>query len=79
MSEDMVNRLRDLVGEVTRRDASCVGPDDDLVAALGIDSLESLRVLALVEKRFGARFDDDEVGDVRTLRRLAQAVERRKR
>jgi len=79
MSEPgLTARLRALVGEVTKRDAASLADDADLVQALGLDSLESLRVLALVEKRFGVRFDDAEIHAIRTLRQLADAVERRR-
>lgn len=76
--EERLTPLRSLVGDVTKRDASKLGPDDDLVFALGLDSMEGLRVMALIEKRFGMRFDDAELHELRTLRRLADAVARRK-
>lgn len=72
---DTVARLRAVVGEVTKRDASELGPDEDLVLALGLDSLEGLRVLALVEKRFSVRFDDGRLHELRTLAALANAVD----
>lgn len=72
---DTVARLRAVVGEVTKRDASKLGPDEDLVLALGLDSLEGLRVLALVEKRFAVRFDDGRLHELRTLAALANAVD----
>ena len=77
-NEDRLQRLRSVVGDVTKRDASKLGPDDDLVLVLGLDSMEGLRVMALIEKRFGMRFDDAELHDLRTLRRLADAVRRKK-
>ena len=75
---DLTARLRVLVSDVTRRDASKLGADDDLVQALGLDSLEALRVLAHVEKRCGVRFPDADIHAIRTLRQLADAVERRR-
>ena len=74
MSDEHIAQLRTIVGEITRRDASALAPDDDLVFALGLDSLEGLRVLALVEKRFHVRFDDARLHDLRTLRQLAAEV-----
>ena len=74
----LTDRLRALVGEVTQRDPAALAPDDDLVQSLGLDSLEALRVLALVEKRFDVRFDDAEIHAIRTLRQLADAVARRR-
>jgi long-chain acyl-CoA synthetase len=76
--DELIAGLRALVGDVVRRDTSKLGPDDDIVAALVLDSLEALRVLALAEKRYAVQFDDAEVHEIRTLRRLADAVGRRR-
>jgi acyl carrier protein len=66
--------LRRLVGEVTRRDATAIGEDEDLVRVLGLDSLAGLRVLAAVEKRFNIRFPDQSLGQYRTLRQLLDFI-----
>jgi acyl carrier protein len=62
-----VEDLRQLLAEALRRDASGVGPDDDLVEVLGIDSLGALRLLALVELRYGVRFPDQRLKEFRSL------------
>jgi acyl carrier protein len=68
-------RLRRVLLEVTRRDeVLALGRDDDLVERLGLDSLQGLRVLAALEKRFGVRFQDERLGELRTIARLEQAV-----
>jgi acyl carrier protein len=59
--------LRGLLAEALRRDASRLGPDDDLVEVLGIDSLGALRLLALVELRYGVRFPDQRLKEFRSL------------
>jgi acyl carrier protein len=69
-------RVRTLIQEVSRRDTSGIGRDDDLVEALGVDSLEGLQILAGVEKRFGVRLPDDELIHLRTIGRIADSVER---
>lgn len=66
--------LRSLLEERTGRDLSGVGPDDDLVLALGLDSLARLRLLAAAEKRLDVRLRDADLGGIRTLRQLEQAV-----
>ena len=73
---DVEARVRSVMKEITRRDTNAVSPDDDLVEAFGIDSLEGLQVLAGVEKRFGIRLPDDELAGLRTIRRIAEAVMR---
>ena len=68
--------VRTLIQEVSRRDTSALGRDDDLVEALGVDSLEGLQILARVEKRFDVRLPDDELIQMRTIGRIADTVER---
>ena len=69
-------RVRALIQEVARRDASALGRDDDLVESLGVDSLEGLQILALVEKRFDVRLPDEELIRMRTIGGIADTVER---
>ncbi len=68
--------LRTLLAEVSGPDAWRVGSDDDLMSELGLDSLAGLRLLAAVEKRFGIRFPDDRLGEIRTVRQLLDLIER---
>lgn len=69
-------RVRSLIQEVARVDTSALERDDDLVESLGVDSLEGLQILALVEKRFDVRLPDDELVRLRTIGRIADTVER---
>jgi acyl carrier protein len=66
--------LRALLTEVSKKDVSGVGLDDDLVRELGLDSLAALRLLAAVEKRFQVRFPDERLAEYRTLRRLLEVI-----
>lgn len=70
------SRVRAIVTEVVREDTRAMGRDDDLVEALGVDSLQGLRILAAVEKRFAVRLPDDELVHMRTIGRIVDAVER---
>ncbi|MBM4001413.1 MAG: acyl carrier protein [Planctomycetes bacterium] len=68
---------RDLRGVLVGRGhdrASDIGLDDDLPHGLGLDSLASLRLLALVEKQFAVRFPDDQLAHYRTLRRIMEFI-----
>jgi len=67
-------RLRTLLSEISKRDVSALGIDDDLVVSLGLDSLAGLRVLAAVEKQFDVTFPDDQLSKLRTLRRLLDGI-----
>jgi acyl carrier protein len=65
-----------VIQQVSRRDTAAIGRDDDLVEALGVDSLEGLQILAGVEKRCDVRLPDDELIHMRTIARIADTVER---
>jgi len=67
--------VRSVVRDITARDVSSLQPDDDLVMAVGIDSLQGLQILAIVEKRFDVRLRDEELIQMRTIGRIAQAIE----
>jgi acyl carrier protein len=68
--------VRTAIGAVSTHDVSTVETDDDLVEALGIDSLQALQILAAVEKRFDVRIPDEELSGLRSICALVQAVER---
>ena len=66
--------LREILAGQSRLDVDGVGLDDDLFRELGFDSLAALRVLAAAEKRFGVRFPDERLGELRTLRHVLDSL-----
>jgi acyl carrier protein len=68
--------VRALITDVARVDGSVIGPDEDLVERLGIDSLQGLQMLAAVEKRFALRLPDEDLVRLNTVGRIADVVER---
>jgi len=73
-SDAAEEKLRALLSEISKRDVSALGLDDDLVESLGLDSLAALRVLAAVEKQFDVTFPDDQLAKLRTLRLLLAGI-----
>ena len=67
--------LRALLSETSNRDLSDMRLEADLVEELSLDSLGALRMLALVEKRFGVRFPDGRLAEFRSLQRLLDVIE----
>ena len=74
IGDNLEQRLRAALGEVSRRDLINTSVDDDLVRRLGLDSLAALRLLATVEKRFDVRFPDDRLAEFRTIRQLRDFI-----
>jgi len=73
---DIEAAVRAVIQDVARQETVGIGRDDDLVEVIGVDSLQGLQVLAGVENRFGIRLPDDELIQMRTIGRIADAVRR---
>lgn len=76
MSKDLESDVRALLAELARRDLGALRRDEDLVEHLGLDSLQALMLMAMLEKRFGARFPDARLKELRTLAALVEELER---
>ena len=72
--DDLEARVRTVIAEISRQQVSALGLDDDLVERLGLDSLQGLHILAALEKRLEVRFPDERLAELRTIRRLMEAV-----
>lgn len=66
-------RLRAIIARVADAAPNAFGPDDDLRATLGLDSLSALRIAAAVEREFAVTIPDEKLHEVTTLRDLLQA------
>ena len=69
-------RVRAVLQRLFRCDAASLAPDVDLIERLSLDSLDSLHVLAALERELGIRFDDTELEMPRTMRGLVELVAR---
>lgn len=71
--EELVRRH---LQRVTKRDVSGVGLDDDLREVLGIDSLSTLELLALIEDDCDVTLEESDLSRFRTLRLILEALDR---
>ena len=67
--------LRKVVAKMSNQDVSTLDHDDDLIVALGMDSLDGLRLVAAVEQHFGVYFPDEQISSLRTFRRLHASLD----
>ena len=74
MSDSLIEELRVLLAEVVGKDVADIQPEDDLVENLGIDSLTGLRFLAVIEKKYGLRFPDHHLAEIRTLAKVRDYI-----
>jgi len=64
--------IQDLVGRQLGRRG--VRAEDQLVADLGVESIDVLNIVRLLEEKFDVSLSDDEVASVQTVRDLHSVV-----
>ena len=67
-------QLRQALTEACQKELGSIVLETDLVHELELDSMASLRLLAVVEKRFDVRFPDHLLGEYRTLQKLIDFI-----
>jgi acyl carrier protein len=66
--------LRRLLAETIDADVADVQDDTDFVETLGVDSLMALEVVVVLERKYGIKFAETEMGAVRTLASAYEVV-----
>jgi acyl carrier protein len=75
--EQTTQEILDLASEHFKVPAGSLAPDDDFFKKLGIDSLQTLELLSLIENHFGIELPDYEVQGVSDFRTLASRIQSR--
>ena len=65
----------EIVARIAEREVGEVGTDARL-EELGLDSLDGLRIVAAVEKKYGIVIDEDEIARIRTMPDIFELVAR---
>ena len=65
----------DIVAEIAEVSADKISNDANL-EELGVDSLDGLRIVAAVEKRFGVVIEEAQIGSIRTMADIVGLVKR---
>lgn len=71
---DIEKAVREALATLTDADTSTLSSTEDLGAAIGLDSLGRLELLADVEDRFDLMFVDAEVENANTIKGMVDAV-----
>jgi acyl carrier protein len=75
--QKVLHALMDQAAERFEIDRDSLSADDDLFSALGIDSMQALELITVLENRFGIELPDYELQDVRDFRGLALVIHQR--
>ena len=71
--EDEIRAIVSEVAEIAESEITAEGALEDV----GVDSLLAVEIAVHVEERYGVRFDEAELADVRTFGQLVQVARRR--
>ncbi|MEL7149717.1 MAG: acyl carrier protein [Pseudomonadota bacterium] len=72
---DMERQIRTILTRVTHKDVAHISLDDDLIDAIGIDSLGRLEVLSEVEEAFDVTIYDLDADKISTIRGILGVVD----
>lgn len=73
-TECVEENLRALIAEALHRDTARLRPDEPLMEALELDSMDTLELLVAVEERFDIYFPDHRLSQLNTLRQLTDGI-----
>ena len=73
----MVERIIELLAKQFRIDASTIDENTNIVEDLGADSLEVVDMLMAIEENFGIIVSDEEALTLKTVRDVADFIERK--
>ncbi len=76
VGESLEARVVRLVAAAAHRSPSELPLDADLALDLGLDSLTRVELAVMVEEAFGRALSDEDMGSLRTIRQLIDALER---
>ena len=75
--EQTTQEILDLASTHFKVPVGSLAPDDDFFKKLGIDSLQTLELLSLIENHFGIELPDYEVQGVSDFKTLAERIQSR--
>ena len=75
MSDDLIQRVRTVIANSQRMPIEKISIDSSF-QELGIDSMDAVNILFGLESEFDINIPDEETKDIRTVRQMAEGVEK---
>ena len=80
--DEMRNRIAEIIiNELKLKDVTkeTFDPNLDLIEDLGIDSMELTTIVVVLQDEFGVKVDEDDFGQLTTLAKITEYIERKKK
>ena len=71
----MIEQIIDAISKQLKVDPSKITPETDIIDDLGADSLDVVELLMTIEDKYGIVIPDDEVTELRTIKKMSDYIE----
>jgi len=68
---DVEDRLKEVLSKILKIEKATIKPDSHFVRDLGMESMQSIELIAAIEEEFDIEIDEDDVTDVLTFEKSA--------
>ena len=72
----MIETVKELLGKQLNIDPASIDDDADILEDLGADSLEVVEMLMTIEDKFGVIVPDEDVPELKTVRAVAEYLQK---
>jgi len=76
-NEEIIQKINTLLVDEFEVEADQLNPSASIIDALGIDSLDLIDLLVLIEQNFGFKVETEEVAEIKTLQNFYDYIIKR--
>lgn len=75
----IIEKVKELLAEQLGMDVKEIHDDSNILEDLGADSLDIIEMLMTLEDEYGVTIPDDQIGQVKTVKQVADLIEKCKK
>lgn len=75
----IIEKVKELLAEQLGMDVNEIHDDSNILEDLGADSLDIIEMLMTLEEEYGVTIPDDQIGQVKTVKQVADLIEKCKK
>ena len=75
----IIEKVKELLAEQLGIDAKTIADDANILEDLGADSLDIIEMLMTLEDEYGVTIPDDQINQVKTVKEVAELIEKCKK
>lgn len=72
--DSIISELIDIIAEIAEVEPSSIGPETHFINDLDMDSISSLEIVALLEKKYGMKMTEEELPSLATMTGLVELI-----